>query len=161
MKNELRRRRRKQKLWPSSVSATPPVIEIYFLFGNDSTPENYHHFFKSAPPLVGGVDYHPHPLFAFGHHPHTLFLRSTLLNPSPHVCNISGCCFSTLPRFCFAPRLTSARSGLPIFLITDGWEHGLRYAITMDSPQGVSSTGHGRFRHSSSSHYGGGIPSTK
>ena len=40
-------------LLASSVSATPPVIEIYFLIGNDSTPRELSPLFISTAPFGG------------------------------------------------------------------------------------------------------------
>ena len=42
----------------SSVSATPPAIEIYYRIGNDSTPQNYHDFFACTPLTMGGAGHH-------------------------------------------------------------------------------------------------------
>src|SRR5437588_10996041 len=47
---------------PSSVSATPPVIEIYFLIGNDSTPRELSPLFPFRSPSGGSRIYFPSPL---------------------------------------------------------------------------------------------------
>src|SRR5437868_9937513 len=51
----------------SSVSATPPVIEIYFLIGNDSTPRELSPLFPFCSPPLGGVGHTLHPLWPSGH----------------------------------------------------------------------------------------------
>src|SRR5205807_475677 len=53
--------------FPSSVSATPPVIEIYFLIGNDSTPRELSPLFPLLLPLWGEVGYTFHPFWPSGH----------------------------------------------------------------------------------------------
>jgi len=52
---------------PSSVSATPPVIEIYFLIGNDSTPRKLSPLFISASPIGGELGTSFHPFWPSGH----------------------------------------------------------------------------------------------
>src|SRR5437879_10798284 len=52
-------------LLPSSVSATPAVIEIYFLIGNDSTPRELSPLFPFCSPS-GGCGIHFPSLLAIG-----------------------------------------------------------------------------------------------
>src|SRR5207237_3550538 len=81
----------------SSVSATPPVIEIYFLIGNDSTPRELSPLFPHFCSPLGGSRKHFPSLLASGPstiHPHLGFHALCCSSGHPSTPTASRCCFS-------------------------------------------------------------------
>ena len=85
-------------LHPSSGSITPPVIEIYFLIGNDSTPRELSPLFPLLlPPSGGSRTYFPSTL-AIGPstiHSHWGFHALCCSSGLPSTLTASRCCFSS------------------------------------------------------------------
>src|SRR5437868_14152764 len=114
----------------SSVSATPPVIEIYFLIGNDSTPRELSPLFPFCSPPLGGVEHTFHLLWPSGHllsTPTGASMPFVVLRDSPPRSQHHDVVFSPLTPLLLQPRLASARSAISSLPSAVGWEHGSRY----------------------------------
>src|SRR5205807_8883444 len=114
---------------PSSVSATPPVIEIYFLIGNDSTPRELSPLFPFSAPPLGGVGLSFHPFWPSGHllsTPTGASMPFVVLRDSPPRLQHHDVVFHPFTPLLLQPRLAQARSAFSSFPSADGWEHGSR-----------------------------------
>ena len=106
----------------SSVSATPPVIEIYFLIGNDSTPRKLSPLFISASPIGGELGTSFHLFWPYGHLLSTHSEASTPLDvpglhtllPESHDAGSSP--FTPL---LLQPRLATSRSAFLTFTLSN------------------------------------------
>src|SRR5205807_4259930 len=93
---------------PSSVSATPPVIEIYFLIGNDSTPRELSPLFPFSAPPLGGVGNTFHLFWPRGHLlsiPTGAFMPFVVLRDSPPLPQHHDAVFHPLTPLLLQPHL--------------------------------------------------------
>jgi hypothetical protein len=83
MRKKKKKKKEAVRAMASSVSSPPPVIEIYFLFGNDSTPRKHHDILSFSPALREKGNHCPSLLCLLASPP--LFLLEVYpLEDSPH-----------------------------------------------------------------------------